>query len=39
MEFILEHAMGGTPILSVLTYTPIVGAILLMLFVPRRIHT
>lgn len=36
MEFILEHAMGGTPILSVLTYTPIIGALLLMLFVPPQ---
>jgi NADH-quinone oxidoreductase subunit M len=36
MEFILDHAMGGTPILSVLTYTPIVGALLLMLFVPPQ---
>ena len=36
MEFILDHALGGTPILSVLTYTPIVGAILLMLFVPPQ---
>ena len=33
MEFIIEHAMGGTPILSLLTYTPIIGALLLMLFV------
>jgi NADH-quinone oxidoreductase subunit M len=33
MEFILEHAMGGFPILSVLTYTPIIGALLIMLFV------
>src|SRR5262245_47388244 len=36
MEFMLEHAMGGTPILSLLTYTPIIGAILLMLFVPPQ---
>jgi NADH-quinone oxidoreductase subunit M len=36
MEFMLEHALGGTPILSVLTYTPIIGALLLMLFVPRQ---
>jgi NADH-quinone oxidoreductase subunit M len=36
MEFILEHAMGGTPILSVLTYTPLLGALLLMLFVPPQ---
>ena len=36
MEFILEHALNGTPILSVVTYTPIVGALLLMLFVPRE---
>src|SRR5262245_826976 len=36
MEFMLEHALGGTPILSVLTYTPILGALLLMLFVPRQ---
>jgi NADH-quinone oxidoreductase subunit M len=34
MEFMLEHAMGGTPILSALAYTPVIGAILLMLFVP-----
>lgn len=33
MEFILEHAMGGIPILSVLAYTPIIGALLIMLFV------
>jgi NADH-quinone oxidoreductase subunit M len=36
MEFLLEHALGGTPILSVLTYTPILGAIILMLFVPPQ---
>jgi NADH-quinone oxidoreductase subunit M len=33
MEFMLEHAMGGIPILSVLTYTPIIGALVLMLLV------
>jgi NADH-quinone oxidoreductase subunit M len=33
MEFVLAHALGGTPILSVLTYTPILGALLIMLFV------
>jgi NADH-quinone oxidoreductase subunit M len=36
MEFILDHAMGGTPILSVLTYTPLLGALLIMLFVPPQ---
>jgi len=36
MEFMLEHAMGGIPILSVLTYTPIIGALVLMLLVPPR---
>ena len=36
MEFILDHAMGGTPILSVLTYTPLIGALLIMLFVPPQ---
>ena len=36
MEFVLAHAMDGTPILSVLTYTPILGAIILMLFVPPQ---
>jgi NADH-quinone oxidoreductase subunit M len=36
MEYILAHAMGGVPILSVLVYTPIIGALLLMLFVPAQ---
>ncbi len=36
MEYLLEHAMGGTPILSVLAYTPIIGALLMMLFVPPQ---
>jgi NADH-quinone oxidoreductase subunit M len=36
MEFMLEHAMGGIPILSVLTYTPLIGALVLMLLVPPR---
>ncbi|MGQ4807197.1 NADH-quinone oxidoreductase subunit M [Candidatus Entotheonellaceae bacterium PAL068K] len=36
MEFTIAHALNGTPVLSVLTYTPIIGAILLMLFVPRQ---
>ena len=35
MEFILEHAMGGAPILSVLAYTPLLGALVLM-FMPRQ---
>ncbi len=36
MEFILEHAMGGTPMLSALIYTPIVGALLIMLLIPSQ---
>jgi NADH-quinone oxidoreductase subunit M len=36
MEFMLEHALGGIPILSALTYTPIIGALFLMLLVPRQ---
>lgn len=36
MEYLLEHAMGGTPILSVMTYTPIVGALIIMLLIPAQ---
>src|SRR5687768_15423411 len=28
--------MNGTPILSIMTYTPLVGALLLMFLVPRQ---
>ena len=36
MEYLIEHAMGGTPILSVMTYTPILGALIIMLLVPAQ---
>jgi NADH-quinone oxidoreductase subunit M len=36
MEYLLAHALEGTPLLSVLTYTPIAGALFLMLFVPPQ---
>ncbi len=36
MEYLLEHAMGGTPILSVMTYTPIFGALIIMLLIPAQ---
>ena len=36
LEYIIEHAMGGSPILSVMIYTPIIGALLIMLLPPAQ---
>src|SRR5215471_8005220 len=34
-EIILQHAAGSTHILSLITYLPLLGAVLIALFIPR----